>query len=128
VIVALRVVTGVLLLAHGLVHLLYLAPGVREFSVDGSTLVPEPARRPVALALMATTVAAFALLALSVWGVPALSASWTVIAIVACSVSALLLVLYWNTALVLGLAIDLAVLTIALLRPGWAEQLLGRGT
>jgi hypothetical protein len=32
VVIAVRVVAGVLLLAHGLVHLLYLAPDVPEFS------------------------------------------------------------------------------------------------
>ena len=69
-IVVIRIVTGVLLLAHGLVHLLYLAQDVPEFSIQDSWLVPESARRPVALALIAATIAAFAVLALAVWGCP----------------------------------------------------------
>ena len=69
-----RFAAGVLLLAHGLVHLLYLADAVPEFSLDRSWLVPDAARRPLALGLVATTIAAFAILALAVWGVPGLSA------------------------------------------------------
>ena len=46
--VVIRIVVGVPLLAHGLVHLLYLARNVPEFSVVSSWLVPDPARRPVA--------------------------------------------------------------------------------
>jgi hypothetical protein len=61
VVIVVRVVAGVLLLAHGLVHLLYLAPDVPEFSLGRSWLLPEPARRPVARVLMAATVAGFAL-------------------------------------------------------------------
>ncbi|MGZ5368274.1 MAG: hypothetical protein ACXWDC_03980 [Aeromicrobium sp.] len=125
--VVVRVVTGILLLAHGLVHLLYLASGVREFSLDRSWLVPETARRPLGIGLMAATVAAFALLALAVWGVPGLSAAWPAVTMVATLLSALLLILFWNTWLALGLAIDLALMTIAVLRPHWAEQLVGGG-
>lgn len=46
--VLLRVVVGVLLMAHGLVHLLYLAPDVTEFSRERSSLLSDPARRSVA--------------------------------------------------------------------------------
>jgi len=125
--VVVRIVTGILLLAHGLVHLLYLASDVREFSLDRSWLVPEAARRPLALGLMAATVAAFLLLALAVWGVPGLSAVWPAVTVVACLLSALLLILFWSMWLALGLAIDLALLAIAVMRPHWAEQLMGGG-
>jgi hypothetical protein len=54
-IVVIRIVTGVLVLAHGLVHLLYLASDVPEFSLNRSWLVPEVARRPLAVGLMAAT-------------------------------------------------------------------------
>jgi hypothetical protein len=120
-----RIVTGVLLLAHGLVHLLYLAPDVPEFSLDQSWLVPEAARRPLGLGLLAATVAAFALLALAAWGVPGLSAAWPAVTVVAALLSAALLVVFWDIRLVFGLAIDVALLTIAVTRPHWAEQLLG---
>jgi len=125
--VVVRIVTGILLLAHGLVHLLYLASDVREFSLERSWLVPDAARRPLALGLMAATVAAFLLLALAVWGVPWLSAVWPAVTVVACLLSALLLILFWSMWLALGLAIDLALLAIAVMRPHWAEQLMGGG-
>jgi len=79
-IVLVRVVAGVLLLAHGLVHLLYLAQDVPEFSIEESWLVPESARPRVALALIAATIAGFAVLALAVWGVPGLSMAWPILA------------------------------------------------
>lgn len=125
--VVLRIVVGVLLVAHGLVHLLFLAPDVREFSIDRSWLVPEVARRPLALGLMTATVAAFALLALAVWGVPGLSTGWPALTIVACALSAVLLVAYWNNRLVWGLAIDAALVVVAVTGPRWAQQLVERG-
>ncbi|HEX7538083.1 MAG TPA: hypothetical protein VF391_13905 [Dermatophilaceae bacterium] len=120
-----RIVTGVLLLAHGLVHLLYLAPDVPEFSLDQSWLVPEAARRPLGLGLLVATVAAFALLALAAWGVPGLSAVWPAVTVVASLLSAALLVGFWDIRLVFGLAIDVALMTIAVTRPHWAGQLMG---
>jgi hypothetical protein len=93
--VVIRIVVGVLLLAHGLVHLLYLARDVPEFSLASSWLVPESVRRPVALALMVTTVAAFVLVALALWGVPGLSRIWPALTIAAASLSLVLLVAFW---------------------------------
>ena len=122
-----RIVTGVLLLAHGLVHLLYLAPDVPEFSLDQSWLVQEMARRPLGLGLMVATVAAVMLLALAVWGVPELYAAWPALTIVSCLLSAVLLVLFWDIHLVFGLAINLALLAVVVARPPWAEQVIGAG-
>jgi len=119
-----RTVTGVLLVAHGLVHLLYLVPAVAEFSFDRSWLVPEAARRPVGLVLMAATVPAFALLALAVWGVPRLSAAWPALTVVAGLLSAVLLVVFWHNHLVFGLAIDVTLVVVAVTRPHWAQQLI----
>jgi hypothetical protein len=110
--VAVRIVAGILLLAHGLVHLLYLAPDVSEFSTQRSWLVPEAARQPVALALISATVAASAALALAVWGVPGLAAAWPVLAVLAGALSLVLLVAYWDTWLTAGLAIDCALITL----------------
>jgi hypothetical protein len=125
VVIAVRVVAGVLLLAHGLVHLLYLAPGVPEFSIDQSWLLAASARRPVALALMAATVAGFALVALAVWGVPVLSDIWPALTIGACLLSMALLAAFWDTTLVIGIGIDIALLVIAVARPEWADRLVG---
>jgi hypothetical protein len=119
-----RIAAGVLLLAHGLVHLLYLADDVPEFSLDRSWLVPDAARRPLALGLVATTIAAFAILALAVWGVPGLSAAWPAVTVVACMLSMVLLILFWNTWLVFGIGIDIALLAVAVIRPDWVERFL----
>jgi hypothetical protein len=125
--IVVRVVIGFLLLAHGLVHLLYLAPGVPEFSLDRSWLVPGPLARAVGLGLVAATVAAFALVALVVWGVPWPAAGRPVVAAVAGLLSAVLLVLFWDVRLVFGLAIDVALVAIVVARPGWAEQFVAGG-
>ena len=120
-----RLAVGVLLLAHGLVHLLYIAPGVTEFSADRSWLITASARRPVEIALMAATVAAFALVAVAVWGVPRLAGMWPVLTIVACLASMALLAAFWDTRLVAGIAIDVALLAIAVAHPAWATRLTG---
>jgi hypothetical protein len=125
VVIAVRAVAGVLLLAHGLVHLLYLAPDVPEFSIDRSWLLPASARRPVARVLMAATAAGFTLVALAVWGVPGLSAVWPALTIGACLLSMALLAAFWDTMLVIGIGIDVALLMIAVARPEWADRLVG---
>jgi hypothetical protein len=121
--VVIRIVVGVLLLAHGLVHLLYLARDVPEFSLASSWLVPESARRSVALVLIVTTVAAFLLVALAIWGVPALSRIWPALTIAAASFSLILLVAYWNKMLILGVAIDMALIAVAAIRPEWVQHI-----
>lgn len=123
--VILRIVTGVLLTAHGLVHLLYLAPDVPAFTLDRSWLLPDQVRRPVALGLMALTVVSFVLLALAVWGAPGLSAIWPALTVAAAVVSALLIVALWDKQLVLGLVIDAALVAVAITSPPWATELVG---
>ena len=120
--VLIRITAGVLLLAHGLVHLLYLANDVSEFSLDRSWLVPESARRPIALGLIVATVAAFAILALAVWGIPGLSTAWPALTVVACLLSMVLLILFWSTWLVFGFAIDIVLLAVAVIRPDWVDR------
>jgi hypothetical protein len=117
-----RIVAGVLLLAHGLVHLLYLAPDVSEFSTQRSWLIPEAARQHVALALIAATIAASAALALAVWGVPGLAAAWPVLALCAGALSLVLLVAYWDTQLIVGVAIDGILITLAVVQPDWLKD------
>jgi hypothetical protein len=120
-----RIVIGVLLIAHGLVHLLYLTPDVPEFSLESSWLVPESASRRVAMVLMWATVAAFALLGLAVWGVPGLEGVWPGIAIVASLLSLALLVAFWSWSLIFGVLIDLALIAVALIRPEWTNGIGG---
>lgn len=123
--VLVRALVGVLLLAHGLVHLLYLVPEAEDpqypFSLRSSWLVPESARRPVASVLLTLTVLAFALLALAVWGVPGLSTLWPVLAVVAAAVSSALLITFWDTRLLIGVAIDVVIVVLAVVRPEWIK-------
>lgn len=121
----LRFLIGVLLIAHGLVHLLYLTADVPEFSVERSWLVSESASRPVALALMWATVGAFALLGLAVWGVPGLAGIWPGITIVASVLSLALLVSFWSRSLVLGVLVDVALVAAAVIRPEWTDGIGG---
>lgn len=121
----LRAVIGVLLIAHGLVHLLYLTEDVPEFSLERSWLVPDAATRPVAVTLMWSTVAAFALLGLAVWGVPGLEGAWVLIAIVASALSLMLMVAFWSWSLVFGVLIDVALITVAVIQPEWMDRIGG---
>ena len=119
----LRIVVGMLLIAHGLVHLLYLAPDT-PFSLEKSWIVPEGSRRPVAYLFMGATILAFILVALALWGVPGLSTVWPVVTMVGAGLSLVLLAAFWNTQLVFGIAIDLALLAAAIIRPDWVERLI----
>ena len=127
--VVIRIAAGLFLIAHGLVHVLYLARKEDDpsfpFTLKQSWLVPEAARRPTGLVLLAATVAAFALLGLAVWGVPGLSGAWPVIAIVAAALSLILLVAFWNSHLFVGIGIDGALIVLAATQPGWIEKIVG---
>ncbi len=125
----LRIVAGVLLIAHGLVHLLYFVTNAEDprwpFTIERSWLVPDAARRSVATVLVAVTIVAFALLGLAVWGVPGLSSTWPVLAVVGAAVSLATLVAFWNTRLVAGVAIDVVLIVLALWRPEWTDGIGG---
>jgi hypothetical protein len=122
-----RVLAGLLLIAHGLVHLLYLTPEPEDrkypFTLRESWLVPETARRPVGIILIAATSVFFALLGLAVWGVPLLPSAWPALAIAAALTSLALLVAFWDVRLVTGVIIDLGLIAIVLTRPGWTDVL-----
>lgn len=126
-VVVIRIVAGVLLIAHGLVHLLYLSSDLSEFSLDRSWLVPESGRRPVASVLMVATVIAFTLLALALWQVPGLNAVWPTLTVVAAAASTALLVLFWNWQLVFGLVINALLVAAAVVQPTWLERFVTGG-
>ena len=123
-----RVVVGFLLLAHGLVHLLYLVPAATDpkypFSLARSWLLPESARRPVALVLITTVALGFLASALGMWGVPGLTGAWSGVTIVAAILSLALLVAFWDRQLWIGVLIDVLLVAAALVRPSWVEALL----
>ena len=124
---AARIVAGLLLIAHGLVHLLYLVSEPDDesypFTLRDSWLVPESARRPLAIFLIAATITFFALLGLAAWRVPGLSGVWPALAIVAASSSLALLIAFWDAWLTIGVGIDVALIVIAVTRPGWTDVL-----
>ncbi len=126
-IIAIRIVAGVLLAAHGLVHLFYFVRNTEDpkwpFTLDKSWLLPESLRHPVGVVVIAVTVALFVLLGLAVLGVPGLSTIWPVLAVAGSVASLVTLVLFWNTQLLFGVAIDVVLIVLALLRPGWTEVL-----
>jgi hypothetical protein len=122
-----RIVVGLLLIAHGLVHLLYLVSEPDDesypFTLRESWLVPERGRRPLAVSLIVATITFFTLLGLAVWGVPGLSGVWPALAIVAASSSLALLIAFWDAWLTIGVGIDVALIVIAVTRPGWTDGL-----
>ena len=122
-----QIVLGLFLIAHGLVHLLYLVSKPEDenypFTLRESWVVPENARRPLALSLIAAAIVFFALLGLAVWGVPGLSGAWPVLAVVAASSSLALLIAFWDARLTLGVLIDMAVIIVVVTRPGWTDVL-----
>ena len=110
------------LLAHALIHFAFIAPAPPEtadgpawpFSTDGSWLfarrgVSSDTTRVIALALVATTIAGFALAALSVIGV--VPAGIWLPAIAIGSISSMgLLVACFHPWLALGIGIDVALI------------------
>lgn len=120
-----RIVLGVLLVAHGLVHLLWLAPSddpAWPFRLDRSWLVPAASGKPVAFVLIALILAGFTLLGLAVWGVPGLSSIWPVLAIGGALASLVGLVLFWDAQLLWGVVIDVALISVALWHPAWTDR------
>ena len=124
--VVVRIVLGALLLAHGLVHLMWFVPNddtAWPFRLDTSWLMSESNRKPVAVALVALIVGGFALLGLAVWGVPGLTSIWPGLAIGAAVVSLAAPLLFWDRQLLWGVAIDVTLIVVALWRPGWTDRL-----
>lgn len=118
-----RVVLGLFLIAHGLVHVMYVVPEPTQeqgglewpFHLDRSWALSglgDDVARTVGILLMVLTIAAFA-----VAGVALLAdlGWWSGAAIVAAAASSALLALFFHPMLVLGLAINLYVLSVAVL-------------
>lgn len=119
----LRIVVGILLIAHGLVHLLYLVDDVPEFRLDDSWVVPHGVARPVGVALTAATIVASVLLGFAVWGVPGLSGVWPALTVAAAATSLVLLAAFWDNRLVFGVAINVALIALVVMRPEWTQQI-----
>ena len=121
--VAIQVIIGLFLVAHGLVHLLYFVPPSPDFPMtpDKSWLVRQAGVSlkvvvPLVRTLAVAGAAGFVLLAFSFWdlGVPR---EWFVpLAVVAAAVSLDLLALTWIRSFVFAVLIDLGVIVWAV---GW---------
>lgn len=102
-------------IAHGLVHLLYMSPKPKDavnwpFQAEHSWLLSALGlggiARPVGMALGIVTILGFLLAGLGLMGFSWLSEAWQFFMIVGAAASVLLLTLFWNRMLVLGLVID----------------------
>jgi hypothetical protein len=111
------------IIAHGLIHLSYLTPAPQEadgwpFHIKHSWLLSplgfDSITRPVGLFLSILTALAFVLSGLGLLGIPGLNGLWQTSLLVGAAASVVLLVLFWDRKLILGLVID-AVLVVALL-------------
>ncbi len=124
-----RVLAGLLLVAHGLVHLLYVSSEAQDptyaFSLHQSWLIPDSARRTTGVVLMTATVVGFALAALAAWGVPRLSHVWPPLTITAAGLSLVLLIGFFDVQLLFGVTIDIALIVLALSRPAWTAAIGG---
>lgn len=123
--VLVRIVLGVLLVAHGLVHLMWFGPNddpAWPFRLDRSWVTSEAIRKPVAIGLVGLVVTGFALLGLAAWGVPGLASMWPALAIGAAFPSLATLVLFWDRHLLWGVAIDALLIVVGLWRPGWTDR------
>jgi hypothetical protein len=122
-----RVLVGVGLLGHGLLHVLYALPAPDDpdypFTFDGSWLVPDSARRVVGLVLVVVTVLAFSALALTVWSAGGLDSVWKSPTIFGSVASLAVLVAFWHPWVVVGVVIDVGLLTATLVVPDWWTSL-----
>jgi len=116
---------GAFLAAHGAIHLLFLVPGPEAtstpwpFDMSRSWTIARlgldrPTVRLAGLALIWLTVAGFVLAGLSTVGLLVPAEWWQPLVAASALVSAALLVLFFSGQLVVGLAIDLVLLLVAL--------------
>jgi hypothetical protein len=116
------------LLAHGLIHAMFIPRQVARqssarveypFSLDRSWLITRVGVKPTTIRALGTllvvvTIGAYVLAALCTVGIGIPAAAWSPLIVVASMSSALLLLIAFAPGLVLGLAIDLVLLWMAL--------------
>jgi hypothetical protein len=126
-----RLAIAGLLLAHAAIHVAFVAPSppvtadgpAWPFTTSGSWILSRLGIGPgeahaLALALVAVTLAAFALAAIAAVGIVPL-ALWTPAIVMGSAASLTLLITFFHPWLVLGVAIDVALMWLAV-AVGWA--------
>ena len=117
----LRILAGLFLIAHGLVHLLYLGP--RPEDDPSYPFVPEDRWLPRAIGLqpsaakaLAGTLAVVCMVALVVSGIALLANAelWQPMAVAGSVVSLVLMLLFFHPWLAFGIAIDVAIIVSVL--------------
>jgi hypothetical protein len=110
-------------IAHGLIHLSYATPQPKNatgwpFQLEHSWLLSSVGlggiARQVGLFLGVVTTIGFVLAGLGLLGVPWLSDAWQTLMIVGAAASILLLTLFWNRMLIMGLVIDAGLMILVL--------------
>jgi hypothetical protein len=125
---------GGFLLAHGLIHVMFVAPAPASAGTDGATPWPfdmarswlvsgahlDPgAVRALGTALVCAVVGAFILASLATVDIVVPAAWWPALVAVSAAASAVLLGLFFGPQLILGVAID-AVLVWVVVTSAWA--------
>jgi hypothetical protein len=131
---SMRYLFALFLLAHGLVHALWLVPTPPDksrkawpFTLATSPIlsplaVPESALRAGGAAATVVVMAAFVLSALGAAGIPGLAPAWTAITLFASIASIVLTFAFWNPQFPVALLID-AVLIVTILGNWWPVTL-----
>jgi hypothetical protein len=114
-----RIVLGIFLAGHGLIHLGYITPAPSDpnypFNMSKSWLItsvgiPEATVRLAGMTLSMVTVVGFALAGLAAVGFIVPQEWGPLLTVIAGVTSLLLLVLFWHIWLAIGILIDLALL------------------
>lgn len=116
-----RVLVGLFLILHGLVHALYFVPPELDYPMTAgkSWLVTQAGlslsiMKPVVVALVVVAMIGFALLALSHWGLLVPAGWFKTLAVISAGASLLLIALTWDKWFVFGALIDIGILYWAL--------------
>jgi len=116
-----RVLFGLLLLVHGAIHLLWLAPQPQDpkwpfvWRSPWLPSVSEETLRPVGTAVIALMMLCFVVAALGVWGVGFLAGVWVPAVVLGSVLSIIVIGVLWHPWFVAGPTVDLLIAAAALL-------------
>lgn len=111
-----KILLGLFLIAHGLLHASYLTPkpddAMYPFSFDKGWFagIAGSAAKPIGSTLAVIVIISFILAGLSIFGFPGLAGLWKIFTIIGAVSSLLLLALFWHPWLILGILINLLLL------------------